>query len=187
MKKRLGKFIIEIIPVMIGVFLGVAVSNWSASRQQKNLAKTYVQSLLAEVDMNSSRLRNVHDYHVMLRDSCRIYGHQDASIKPTNFFKGTRIMKLANSAFHTGIQTGIINELPIETIQSLNAVYTFQDDFNEFGNMIMSELITKDRVNDEERRKIARFLALTMTDVVIQEKELIEQYDFIKSQLAKHQ
>lgn len=96
-------------------------------------------------------------------------------------------MKLANSAFHTGIQTGIINELPIETIQSLNAVYTFQDDFNEFGNMIMSELITKDRVNDEERRKIARFLALTMTDVVIQEKELIEQYDFIKSQLAKHQ
>lgn len=186
MKKRIGELFIEIIPVMIGVFLGVAVSNWSASRQQHAKCDAYLKSLIAELDMNASRLSNVVDYHVMLRDSCNYYDrHREKNITKSNFFKGTRTMTLSNSAFQTGVQTGIINDLPLETILSLNAVYTFQDDYNEFGKMILNSIINKSFNSERGRTELTSLLALTMTDVVIQEKRLIDEFNDLKTALEQ--
>ncbi len=184
MKKKIGELLFQIIPVMIGVFLGYIASNWADSSQKEHQAKVLIGNLLSEIETNEKRLKDVIEYHTMLRDSSRFYSNSQNKIDHTDFFKGTRIMKLGNSAYNTGIQTGAINEMPIDKIQAINQLYTFQADYNEFGNMMMSSLINKDFSDkEEELKKIVRFLSITMTDIVIKEQHLIERYRQMKNQL----
>lgn len=187
MKKKIGELIFQIIPVMIGVYLGFVASNWSQSNQRKSESKIMVSNILSEIESNQKRLENAIDYHTILRDSSRFYSNTIGGLKSRpQYFRGTRLTKLANSAYMTGTQTGIINELPLEKIQRLNNLYTFQDDYNEFGTLIMSSLINKDfSGKGEGLNEIVRFLSVTMTDIVIKESDLIEGYNATRVMLNK--
>ena len=84
----------------------------------------------------------------------------------------------------TGIQTGAINELPLETIQKINQVYTRQNDYNDYGTLILSGLINKKfSEKKEDMRDIAQFLAITMVDVVAMEQELMKKYQNLQIDL----
>lgn len=171
---------------MIGVYMGFIASNWSDNNQKRNQSRSLINNLLSEIETNENKLKSVFDYHKMVRDSSRFYSSSENEIRSPAFFEGTRTMKLTNSAYNTGIQTGIINELAIDKIQAINQLYTFQNDYNEFGNLMTASLINKDfSDNAEDVRKIARFLSVTMTDIVIKENDLIERYNLIKNKLKE--
>ena len=186
MKKKIGELFFQIIPVMIGVYLGFLASNWASNSQKKHESKILIENLLSEIDTNETTLKDVIEYHKMLLDSSRYYSRDRNKIENTKYFKGTRLLKLSSSAYNTGIQTGVINEMSIDDIQNINQLYTFQDDYNEFGKMMMTSLISKDFSDKEEdKKKIARLLALTMSDIVIKEKQLISWYADVKEKLKK--
>lgn len=181
MKKKIGELLFQIIPVMIGVYLGFVVSDCAGNQQKRKQSELLTQNLLSEVEMNETKLKYVVEYHEMLRDSSRIFASADNGAARPRFFKGTRIMKLNSSAYDTGIQTGVINELSIDKIQALNNLYTLQGDYNEFSVIMMSSLINKDFSDrEEDMKKIARFLSITMTDIVIKENDLLQGYEDIK-------
>jgi len=187
MKKKIVELLFQIIPVMIGVYLGFVVSNLSEDNKKKNQSKVLIENLLAEINVNESQLKAVIEYHKMLRDSSQFYANPNHKFRNINFFKGTRVMKLTNSAYNTGIQTGIVNELPLDQIQRINNLYTFQNEYNEFGSLMMASLINKDFADNEESiRKIIRFLSITMTDIVIKESDLLKGYEKIKTDLQAY-
>ncbi|MFK7970623.1 MAG: hypothetical protein AB8F95_09655 [Bacteroidia bacterium] len=178
MKKKLVGIVTQIFPVTVGVFLGFLVSNWADSRKEHAQTAILIENLQLEIISNKAHIESVQEYHRILRDSSRHYSNPDVEMGEGGFFRGTRIFSLSNSAYQTGIQTGIITELPISKIQALNQLYTLQSTYNDFGKMLLTNYINKDFSDkEEELRKIARFLAVTMTDVVIQEHNLIEGYD----------
>lgn len=184
MKKKIGELLFQIIPVMIGVYLGFVASNWSDNNQKKHQSKVLIDNLFSEINTNEKQLKALIDYHTMLRDSSRFYSNPENELRNLNYFEGTRVFKLASSAYNAGIQTGAINELPIDKIEALNRLYTNQNEYNEFGNLMMATLISKDfSDNEDDIRAIARFLSLTMTDIVIKEDGLIEGYNQIKDKL----
>ncbi len=186
MKKKLLELFFQIIPVMIGVYLGFLVSNWSMNNEKKHDAKILMKNIFSEIELNEDRIEEVLEYHIMLRDSSRFYLNTTKQFdgRPPAFFKGTRFSNLMNSAYNTGIQTGIINELPLDQIQAINQLYTYQNNYNAYGNMMMSNLISKDfSRNEESIRKIVQFLSLTMTDMVLSEQNLLKGYEDIKEKL----
>lgn len=183
MKKTLREIVLQIIPVMIGVYLGFVVSDWAEARKRESQARLFLESIRSEIASNRDVLEMVREYHVMLRDSSQAWASGTLRGKP-RFFEGTRMMKLTSSAYQTGIQTGIINELPLAKIQSLNTLYTFQHEYNEFGTLMMASLIEKDfSDNPGDIRKIAQFLAVTMTDVAIKETDLLKGYEALLQEL----
>lgn len=184
MKKKTWEILLQIIPVMIGVYLGFLISNWSKNKQKEDESEFLVNNLISEMKTNQNRLNDVINYHVLLRDSSRYYSDNRIETKKPDFFKGISVMKLNFSAYNTGIQTGVINELSIDKIQQINQLYTLQSDYNEFGNLLMSSLINKDFTdNQDDMKEISRFLAMTMTDVVIKEHDLIEGYKKVIEEL----
>jgi len=184
MKKNIKEILIQIIPVMIGVYLGFLVTNWSTRKQEKARSEFLVENIIKEIEINEKLLKNVIEYHTMLRDSSRYYSREVVEFNKPQFFEGTRIIKLSNSAYNTGIQTGIINELPLDKIQSINQLYTYQNDYNEFGNLIMASVLNFDLSdNPNDMKKIARFLSVTMTDIAIKENDLIEGFRKVKLKL----
>ena len=173
------EFVFQIIPVAIGVFLGFLVSNWTESRKENERSKNLKESLIAELTENKALIKQVQKYHVMLRDTTRYFASNNKGITNPSFFKGVNLWSLTDSAYETSIQTGIINTLPLQEIQEINKAYTLQDRYNEFSTLVITGLMSIDigGPNKEEKSKAARFLSITMTDVVIKEKELIEQYN----------
>ena len=185
MKKKLGDIFIQIIPVMIGVYLGFLVTDWADGNKRNSQMKSLVDNIVLEIENNHQKVKYVNEYHKTLLDSSQFYsnpqnktaiGNGKLQGKPS-FFKGTQIINLTSSAYNTGIQTGIINELPIEKIQALNQLYTFQETYNEYGKMLMTSFINKDFSSDKmDIQNIASFLSITMSDIVVQEELLIENF-----------
>lgn len=185
MKRSIWQLFLQIFPVMIGVYLGFLVSDWADDKKRKEESAVLVESLLSEIDINQKQLEGVIEYHSMIRDSCRYYANVERVDERPRFFEGTRIQKLSNSAYNTGVQTGVINELSMDKIQAINQLYTYQKDYDDFGNIVMANLINMDfSENKADMQRIARFLALTMTDIVIKERDLITSYQTVSESLA---
>jgi len=181
-KYRIGELLFQIIPVTIGVFLGFLVSNLAEKSKTQNNSTTFRQSLIEEIKSNKRKIEKNLDYHVMLRDSARYYSTSGELTKRPEFFRGLRTWALTSSAFETGLQTGIINELEFNNIQLVNNSYNLQNSYNEFSKMLLSGFMTKD-FDSNDWQKIARYLAVGMSDVVIKETELIEEYEILLKEL----
>ncbi|MEQ3656064.1 MAG: hypothetical protein ABNH00_09400 [Dokdonia sp.] len=178
MKNKIGDLVIQIITVMIGVFLGFIVSSWSENSKEQQQANQLLATISSEVQTNQSRIVNVIDYHKMLRDTTRYYLQQRelSQFKPT-FFRGLNTLTLSNSAFETGTQTGLINNIPLEQLQALNNVYTKQRAYENFTNILLTGLMSMDfNMNPESARKMLMFLSVSMTDIVIKEEQLLQSY-----------
>lgn len=186
MKKKIADILLQIIPVMIGVYLGFVISSWADTNKRKKESAKMVENILFEISSNEKKIKAVAEYHVMVRDSSLHYANTTEKVGKPKFFEGTRIFTLTNSAYNTGIQTGIINELPLEHIQQLNQLYTYQDEYNNFSNILMSGLINKKFSDKEEDiRDIAMYLSLTMYDVILKEKGLLKEYEEIRALLQQ--
>ncbi|MEL6536111.1 MAG: hypothetical protein AAFQ98_11900 [Bacteroidota bacterium] len=178
MKKKLVDILVQIVPVMIGVYLGFIITNWSDSSKRKMQADQLIENILGEVAANRTKIENSIAYHEMIRDSSRVMADPNTENVNNDFFKGTKLANLTHSAFDTGIQTGIINELPIQQIQLLNQIYTVQNAYDDYILIIMQGFLERDFSKEPEAiRSIARYLSVTMTDIVYQEQSLLSLYE----------
>ena len=178
-KKKIIELLFQIIPVMIGVYLGLVVSNWSQNKQQKEKTASLTENIMIEVKTNRDKIANLITYHKKLRDSAR-HNLGTKNNKIPSFFRGIRVATLPNSAHETGIQTGLLNEFPVEKLQILNEAYTYQDAYNKFGNILLSSIFSMDFTDEEQSTiKALQYLSIAMSDVVYKEKELLEAYDNI--------
>ena len=183
MKKKIGKLLFQIIPVMIGVYLGFVISNWSENNKTKSQVALFKTNLTAEIESNKDRIESVIKYHEIVRDSSSYYRAVQLTKMP-RFFNGVRTSALSNSAFETGIQTGLINGLSFKDMQAINYVYTIQKSYNDFSTLLLSGLINSDfEENEAGIKKLYKYLSISMTDVVNMENELIEQYKTLLEQL----
>lgn len=180
MKKNILQIIYQILPVMLGVYLGFLVSNWQDSLKGEKQRKILLNNLLEEMEHNSKVLKKNVTYHAMLRDSSRHYSKKNLDKLP-RFFKGIQIKNLVESAYLTGNQTGIINELKISQIQVLNQLYTSQKEYNKFIMIVLEGLMNMDFDNDA--RRILQYTAIAMEDIVSKEKQLIQEYKKLKTVL----
>ena len=73
MKKHIKDIILQIIPIAIGVYLGFFVSNWGEANKRQNQAEKLLESIRSEIKNNKNVLKNIVDYHIMLRDSSWYY------------------------------------------------------------------------------------------------------------------
>ena len=186
MKAQIKEFLLRVLPVMIGVYLGFVLSNWNEGQKRKHQVEVLKESILQEIEFNTEALKRKVEYHAYLKDSVEYYLEMADSLeaKKPNFFQGLQITPLVSSAYQTGNQTGIITELKMNTILKLNQLYTYQNDYNDYVKITMAGFINKDFTDKRENvYQILHFLSITMTDLEIKERDLIKNYDNIKQNL----
>jgi len=178
-KNKISDLVIQIISVTIGVFLGFVISDWSENRRESNKQVLLLKNIEAEINSNRRKVEKIIDYHMVVRDSSRHFLKQnDTNQTRVLFFKGINTVTFDNSAYQTGIQTGLLNTMDFDLIQSLNEIYTKQRSYEDFANLLLAGLINMDTGDDGmSPKKLANFLSTSMTDLVIKEKELSQIYD----------
>jgi len=178
-RNKINDLVIQIISVTIGVFLGFVISNWSENRRETNKQHLLIKNIEAEINSNKIKVENIIDYHIAVRDSSRLYLKQnDTDQTILAFFKGVNTVTFDNSAYQTGIQTGLFNTMSLDLVQSINEIYTKQRSYEDFANLLLAGLINMDSEdNGMSAKKLARFLSISMTDLAIKEQELSQIYD----------
>lgn len=177
MKRNITDLLIQIISVTIGVFLGFMVSNWSENSKEQRRYEALVSNIKAEITENKNRVLDVLPYHEMLRDSM---GHALRSGEPITgrspFFKGVRTTTFVNSAFETGVQTGLLNKMSLDQLQTLTDLYAQQRSYEDFTMQMMAGMLSMNW-DGSASRQLYTFLGISMTDVVIKEGRLLESYE----------
>lgn len=186
MRNRLIDMLVQIVPVMIGVFLAFMVSDCAEESRTSEKADQMIEFLAAEIENNQQKIQQVAGYHQMLKDSTNYYVLNNSRMEePPQFFKGVRNVSLSSGAYQSALQTGLISELSLEEIQLINELYEYQESYNQFNNLILESLIKFDFAETEEFQRFFRFLSVAMSDVVIKEGNLLEAYSRALDNLTK--
>lgn len=182
MKKILSNVLNQIIPIMIGVYLGFAVNNFGENRKVRQQVKTYQEMLRIELEENLKSLEQVKDYHINLSETFSNLLASDQiekDFESTNF-QGLKPGFVSSSAYQTGLQTGIIQEFDLNFVQTLNRCYTLQDKYNTFNeNLLSSFQSTKYPEKVDEIRSFLITMRMNMNDIRYFEQDLQRQYSLI--------
>ena len=57
---------IDFVIVVMGVFIGLQVSNWNTEKQQQERANTYSQRLFEELKIEYDYAKSLYDYHLAI-------------------------------------------------------------------------------------------------------------------------
>jgi hypothetical protein len=175
MKNFLSTILAQIIPVMIGVYLGFALNNLGENQKMTEQAEVYRQMLKNEIQQNLEEVKRVNVYHLELTDNLVMLMRSETIVDDFRqfSFQGIQPGLVNNSAFNTGIQTGVIQQFDLELIQYLNKLYAYQrkyDSFNE--NAINAFLSQKFPETQSEISSAVRIMTMNMNDIKNFEAEL---------------
>ena len=152
--KSLLKYLVEIVIVAFGVFLGVYYSNINADNKIKIEKEKSLNLIIKELELNKELLKEHIVYHENIkREMDSIVPTLSESTMYSNFteaefkhieikgWNGFNFARLQKTAFETAKTSGLIKEFEIELVQKLSDAYYFQDIYVDFGTSILNKAI----------------------------------------------
>ncbi len=167
---------------MIGVYLGFALNNFGENQKTKQQVRTYKEMLRNEIVENLEGIAEVSPYHIKLsKDFSKLLQSEDLKKEFGAYnLQGLQPGVVYNSAYKTGIQTGIIQEFDLNLVQILNRCYTLQEKYNSFNeSMISSSQSRKFPETESEIRSLLIITGMSMNDIKYFEVKLKQQYEKI--------
>ncbi len=152
--KSILKYIIEILIVAFGVFLGVYYSNINTDNKTQKEKNKSIDLIISELVFNKELLEEHIEYHEKIKieiDSIiptlsekELYSDFTRS-KFKHFeikdWQGFRFARLQKTAYETTKTSGVIKEFDIELIHKLSDIYNFQYTYIDFGTSILDKAI----------------------------------------------
>lgn len=186
MKKALIFFGSQMIPVMLGVYLGFALNNYGEQQKLNKKTESFRQMLISELELNIQGIQRVKPYHEKLKIDFQDLLEEEnpmEALQQYNFM-GLRPGLVNQSAFDTGIQTGIIQEFSLEEVKLINQVYTIQSDYDTFNKAMLSAFLSKGLPEtNRELRNILQIMVMNMNDLHQFESKLLVFYEKVLSAL----
>ena len=134
MKKRIGQFLFQLLPVALGVYLGIVASNWNERSKMKTLKQETIDRLIVEYKSNTEQLKYAAAYHIEVSQNIdSLIRNLPAEALATPFFKnggfsivqgwqGVNMPSLDYSVYQTALMNGTLNELKFETLRRINQI-----------------------------------------------------------------
>ena len=178
--------LINIFPVMIGVYLGIHFNNKNEDRKQEELKKKVIASLITESENNLKVLQTSLAYFEQLKDSTSNPKSTEKSPSSFSFWKGLNPPEeLSSTAFEVAQITNTLTNMKVETLQSLSEVYTGQENLKEQSNTYIQSMTDKIGSKDFTNSFYYTFLFNYAYDQVLTEKGLIQDMEQLLSKLKQ--
>lgn len=172
------EILVQIIPVAIGVYLGLIVNDWNNNRITRE-RKIHSRELIAqEIEVNKAKVEEGLQYHLMLLDSLnRLIEKEAVRFKDLGFWQGVRTPTLYSGAYQSATLSNTINSFSIKEIHSIVETYSIQKKYDDMNMIAMQGLIQQDFYNEENLKETLVFLRILLTDLSYSEKNLLASYE----------
>ncbi len=148
---NLKKVLIQILPVMFGVYLGLVGNNWNENRKNIKLEGEVISKLITEIQDNKAQIASVIDYHKMLADSSEAFFQnwdpetymQPAFQSPetSSIWRGTRTGKLKTAAFEAAIVSGVFANLDVDLLTRFSEINRTQLSYEQMSAIYLQRVI----------------------------------------------
>ena len=156
--KNIVKYLIELVIVAFGVFLGVYFSTINTEKKTKADKTKSLEIIVSELEYNQKLLTesiNYHDGLIVQIDSIEEYssfpmtatmGEMDSEflLNKIKGWKGFEFARLQTTAFEGTKISGILKEFNIELIQKISISYESQETYIDFGTSLFNKAISMD-------------------------------------------
>ncbi len=153
--RRILKYLVELLIVVFGVFFGVYASEIQSEKRIKREKEKSINFIVEELRGNKERLGNTIKYHKLIRiaidsiaenldqeDFFKIYvGNKIFKHSEIEGWKGVQLANLESTAFEAAKISGIVKEYDIGFIRDVSRIYSYQEEYLEFGNSILKRMI----------------------------------------------
>lgn len=189
------KYLIELLIVAFGVFLGIMISSYQSQKKtEKNIEKS-IGFIRQELKSNSQKLENSIAYHFQIRKSFdSIKTHFPNNLAMENYFSqntfrhnkipgwnGLGTARMDNIAFESAKISGIFQEMDIEEVQAISLAYSFFNSYTKFSEGLMEKLLAID--SNTKVVDVIMIFEVMGSDIIMTEERLKNQTDKIYSQL----
>lgn len=177
--------IMGILPVMIGVYLGIYFNNQNERKKQEELKSRIVQSLIIEWENNERLLNASYSYLTMLHDSSFYLINQKLPFQQFRFWKGLNPPELSTTAFQTAQITNVLPDLSLEVIQALSKSYTSLDDLNQLSKEYTQSVTNKIGTSDFTNEQYLNILSNYSFDMMVAEQKVLKELTTLTKLLTK--
>lgn len=177
--KILYDILMGILPVMIGVYLGIYFNNRNEASKQEKLNQKVLESIYQECQLNKAALEESLLYFKRLRDSTNYSLKMGLPYKQYDFWEGLNPPQLNNTSFKVAQMTNALPNFSIDLLQLISMVYGSAEDLNlqaqAYFQSVTNKMGTKD-FTDEQYQIILFNYAY---DMVVAEQDLINSTNFL--------
>jgi len=150
MKSKVLEYFLQLIIVVVGVFLGMWVTNWSNDRQQNKNQRLVLESILKEMKMNQAKVEKAMKYHQRIFqafDQVRAKeNYNDAQYKFSGenlkkFFPGWAGINMPNldsDMYEMAKYSNTMPGMPYKIQESLSRVYHYQSLYNRLADKVVT-------------------------------------------------
>ncbi len=186
--KSILKYLVEVIIVAFGVFLGVNYSNINADNKTKKEKERSLNLIIKELELNQQLLEDQISYHKKIKiemDSIvpslskerMLASYTETEVKRLEIkgWKGFIFARLQRTAFESTKTSGLMKEFDIELVQKLSDIYYFQDIYINFATSVLNKAI---EINSSMKMvDLIGTINLMTSDVLGLERQLSEKLE----------
>ncbi|HAS45158.1 MAG TPA: hypothetical protein DCS93_32040 [Microscillaceae bacterium] len=150
MKSKALEYFLQLIIVVVGVFLGMLVTNWSNDRQQNKNQRLVLQSILKEMKVNQAKVEKAKKYHQKIFrafDKVRAnenYNDDKYKFSGNNLRKflpgwtGVGMPNLDNAMYEMAKYSNTMPGMSYKIQESLSRVYHYQSLYNQLADKVIA-------------------------------------------------
>lgn len=175
---------VQILPIMIGVYLGLVANNWNENQKAEELQNRLLESMKKELKANQKNIEHLLEYHQSLLDSTNAYSERytieelnelSAENFMTSVWRGTKVGTLKNATYQTAMVTGALADMDIDLAIQLSEIDLIQKDYSATGDKYLNSLIQMD--SGESLQSTLIFIFSFTMDITSFEKALLKLYE----------
>ncbi len=188
-KWSLVKYLVELLMVAFGVFLGILVSEYNAKNKIKQNISASRAFILDELEANRQNLLNTAHYHEKIKngfDSLKTTLSEDVIFLPyfsSNKFRqehipgwnGLGVFEPEEVAYESAKISGIFHSMDVNEVKQISSAYRQLHSYSEFGKLIKQKVIVMDA--ETVVLDVVGILDMLTNDFLNNEKYLINELD----------
>jgi hypothetical protein len=188
-KKSFLKYLLELITVAFGVFLGIEVSEYKSEKKMRENVSVSINLIIDELQSNSLELEKSINYHQSIKlsfDSIRKNISRENAYLPyfsNNVFRhnaipnwnGLGLPRIENVSYESAKIGGIFQELDIDKIKLISNAYKKLSTSTELGKGLTTRLIELN--SDTKVLDVIGIFELLTNDVLMTETYLKNNLD----------
>lgn len=177
----LRQLAIELVTIVVGVLLALALNEWRDTRNERLQAETALRNVAAELESNLQILETLHannraTVELLSSQSGELSADEDGGRR--NFTPG---LQLRETAWSTLLNTGVANRIEYDKLLVLSSTYAVQKIYKQTGSQLLAawmNMAAFAAVQDTEiaDRSIKRQFVDTFRLLVSIEEELQRNY-----------
>jgi hypothetical protein len=180
-RKDVLKYLIELLIVAFGVFLGFYVSEWKSNQRVVRNTSQAIANIIEELEINETVLLKSIKYHEKIKENLweRTQTFSQAELRQPYFgsaafhlteiegWVGVGLPAYESIAFEGAKMNGVLQEIDIETVQAIAGAYSKIEFCDEFGKSLFEKMI---QMNSETKvADVVGMLELLTSDILTTE------------------